>query len=385
MVQLLAGILAFGMGLLLAQHQKKPGHISGMQAPEPPEPPTPKPVVVEPLQPERPPVQPEQAQAEQPVQSVEVDVYQLLQQLWGQGDADTSEEDDADDADGDDAERWTEHVDMPVAHQELDGGLVLYVNLDRREDRRVKMEKLFSPHPWLNSKYQRLPAVDGRQLTWKQLQADGIFTDKAEEFAQLCEKMKLATVKSTHLTLGGCGCALSHLRAWEELVNSPDSVQWALIFEDDVSHLTDNFDLELEAVLQALPDGWNICYLGYHTGDVLDGLPRVMLQGGRRWPGKLETMQGTWLSGLWAYMISKKFAKRALKELLPMTVQVDTEIGTFAKNVGGAYALVPGEFLAYAPKSEVFKDTDVQTFEDDVMNAPKEKRKKKKSQQKTSL
>merc|ERR1711924_555773 len=125
---------------------------------------------------------------------------------------------------------------------------------------RVKMENLFKPHPWLNSKYQRMSAVDGKTLSWEQLQADGYFTDKAEEFTQLCERMELATVKSTHLTMGGCGCALSHLKAWEALVNSPDDIQWALIFEDDVSHLTENFDIEFESVLRTLPDGWNICY-----------------------------------------------------------------------------------------------------------------------------
>ena len=54
------------------------------------------------------------------------------------------------------------------------------------------------------------------------------------------------------------GCYLSHVRLWEQLVDSAE--QLAVILEDDVS-IVDGFNSSLQYLLGSLPDDWDILYL----------------------------------------------------------------------------------------------------------------------------
>lgn len=240
----------------------------------------------------------------------------------------------------------------------------MFINLDRRPDRRRAMEALAAPHRWLHTAMERLPAVDGRALSWRQLLDEGLFSQEAFDASQQAEREKRATIGPTpslcspHLTLGGCGCALSHRRAWQSLVNS--SSRWALLLEDDLSQICDRFDEELQRVLGALPFGWELCYLGFHTGRLL---PR-----GRRFTGPLVRLgdEGTWLAGLWGYLISRAGAQRLLELALPMGAQVDTVVGCLVADGAHGYAVPDGQFLLFSPPTERTKDTDVQTFPKDM-------------------
>uniref|UniRef100_A0A7S1QQQ8 Glycosyl transferase family 25 domain-containing protein n=1 Tax=Alexandrium catenella TaxID=2925 RepID=A0A7S1QQQ8_ALECA len=207
---------------------------------------------------------------------------------------------------------------------------------------------------------ERLPAVDGHTLSWPQLVADRLFSMRAFVAATKAEAEKRATIGpspelcSPHLTLGGCGCALSHRRAWQRLVDSQRS--WALILEDDVAKMCEDFDGELDRVLEDLPEGWKLCYLGFHTGSLL---PR-----GAHFRGPLIRLDegGAWLAGLWAYLISRPWAQTLLERTFPMDVQVDTAVGLLGAEEKGIYAVPPNEFLLFSPTTERSRDTDVQTF-----------------------
>eukprot|EP00747_Dinoflagellata_sp_TGD_P047877 gnl/TRDRNA2_/TRDRNA2_145264_c0_seq1.p1 gnl/TRDRNA2_/TRDRNA2_145264_c0~~gnl/TRDRNA2_/TRDRNA2_145264_c0_seq1.p1 ORF type:complete len:300 (-),score=27.17 gnl/TRDRNA2_/TRDRNA2_145264_c0_seq1:111-1010(-) len=243
----------------------------------------------------------------------------------------------------------------------LAGGLCTYINLDRRPDRRRKMEALVKPHKWLSRALKRLSAVDGQTLSWEKLVSDRKITPDAELQATRCEELKRPTIgKSgstplTHLTLGACGCALSHLQAWQALASS--EAKWSLIFEDDLCTISDNFDEEFSKVLRALPHGWNICYLGFANGarDAQD----VMLPKGSTSSGTLTTLprqrpHNGWLPGLWAYVISRSFARKIVSDasVCPFSAQADQVLSVYAQSVGGGYALEEGEFLAFSLPSE---------------------------------
>lgn len=251
-----------------------------------------------------------------------------------------------------------------AAHPRLRDGVALFINLDRREDRKQRMEQLAAPHPWLSASMQRISAVDGRGLDWKDLVDNQLFTRQAAATAQRAVKEKRATIGSTplecssHLTLGGCGCALSHRKAWETLVESTS--RWALILEDDLNGVCENFDDQLDRVFQLLPGDWNMCYLGFHSGK--------LLQPGTQFRGPLKQLRATdgWLPGLWGYLISKGCARQLLRQAFPMAAQVDTEVGCRVSQKPGCFMVPEKEFLLFSPPTEASKDTDVQTFQVDM-------------------
>jgi len=210
--------------------------------------------------------------------------------------------------------------------------------------------------------------VDGRSLSWPQLLDDNLFSEEAFNDATRAEREGLATIGyapktcSAHLTMGGCGCALSHRRAWRALVNS-DSL-WALILEDDLTQVCRDFDAELDGVLKALPEDWDACYLGYHTGSQS---ARVLPQGSH-FDGTVHVLakRTGWLPGLYGYLITRTFAKYLLQEAFPMYAQVDTVMGLVLSRRGSGFSLPANEFLLYSPPTEVSRDTDVQTFPEDM-------------------
>lgn len=247
-------------------------------------------------------------------------------------------------------------------------GACLLINLERRTDRRLNLETLAAPHTWLRTAMVRLPAVDGRELAWPELLEQGLFTEEAWSDSTRAESDGVSTIGyapkscSTHLTLGGCGCALSHRRAWSFLADSDSP--WALILEDDLTQVCRDFDDELDRVLAALPEDWDVCYLGYHTG-LSHG--RV-LPPGANFSGQVQLVakHNGWLPGLWGYLIARSFAKHLLKEAFPMCAQVDTVMGSILTRKGKGFALLAQEFLLYSPPTEVSRDTDVQTFPEDM-------------------
>jgi len=246
----------------------------------------------------------------------------------------------------------------PIGTLTLEDGMGLFINLDRREDRKKAMEELAGPNKWLSANMTRIAAVNGDELSWPQLVGDKLFTLEARIMSQRAANMNLATIAddpddcSSHLTLGGCGCALSHKKAWQALLDS--KAKWALVMEDDLVFLCPNFDDELKAVLQQLPEDFAVCYLGFHTGEPLPE--------GEHFEGPLVQQEDGWLAGLWCYMISRAGAELMLEHAVPFQAQVDTVVGILAVQDGRCYTVPPGQFLAFSPPTEESLDTDVQTF-----------------------
>lgn len=116
------------------------------------------------------------------------------------------------------------------------------INLDRRADR---MEKFRAAQPLLAERALRLPAFDAKKLK--------LTPAIARLFAPHDFKWKKAVM----------GCALSHLALWTKLVNEPPDINSYLIMEDDAKlHPTWRDRWEEMMTEKALPDGWDVVYLG---------------------------------------------------------------------------------------------------------------------------
>jgi GR25 family glycosyltransferase involved in LPS biosynthesis len=113
------------------------------------------------------------------------------------------------------------------------------INLERRFDRKQNVQTQFNTYSiqpsWVN-------AVDGQTLS------------PTPELKQLFLNNDFGSRR------GVIGCALSHYRLWEELVNDPVH-DYYVVFEDDIT-LCEDFKTKLDAVLSGpLPD---LLFLGYH-------------------------------------------------------------------------------------------------------------------------
>lgn len=102
---------------------------------------------------------------------------------------------------------------------------VYCINLDRRPDRRAKVQAEFNREE-LNT-VEFFKATDG------------------------CSHPKM--------NRGECGCTDSHIRVWKDIVVK--GYPYALVFEDD-SRLVDNFRECLDEIIQDLPTGWDYVNLG---------------------------------------------------------------------------------------------------------------------------
>lgn len=246
----------------------------------------------------------------------------------------------------------------------LSDGVCFCLNLDRRSDRWQRIEALVASHSWLRTSMVRVPAVDGRELEWPRLVCERLVSPEAELQAQRASRLRQATLgmtrgqRSCHLTLGACGCALSHREAWHRLVDS--EARWAIILEDSVMAICHSFDRELAAVFEQLPAEWEVCYIGFHTGQLL---PEQ-----RGFTGPLIRLRSEdgWVPGLWGYLVSKAGAESLLAQTVPLLAQIDTVVGGIAAAGGCSFAVPPGQFLVYSQLTEESRDTDVQTFLEDM-------------------
>lgn len=116
------------------------------------------------------------------------------------------------------------------------------INLDRRKDRLDRFKK---SHPVLAERLMRLPAFEGTKL------------ELTPRLARLFMPHDFNWKKPI------MGCALSHLALWTQLANEREDINTYLILEDD-ARLDPEWKTRWEAAVEdkALPEGWDIVYLG---------------------------------------------------------------------------------------------------------------------------
>ncbi len=124
------------------------------------------------------------------------------------------------------------------------------VNLPRRSDRRSTIEASLPPELSVSFTSDWLGPFDGQELTLNQLNRDGygLFPWRIDSPNPWW---------SRPLKYGEIGCALSHLRCWQEIARS--GLQTAIILEDDAV-LAPGF---LTRLVEGLPSALQHCDLLY--------------------------------------------------------------------------------------------------------------------------
>jgi glycosyl transferase, family 25 len=191
---------------------------------------------------------------------------------------------------------------------------ILVISLPFRHDRRAQVRRQMEP---LGLAYSLLEATHGQSLDLEKVLEEGIFTPEA---------LRL-------LPKGSLGCALSHIRAWQQMLEK--GWQYGLILEDDVI-LSDTFLEDLRAWMPEVPPDFDLLYLG-------SGLTA---------PSHIRSFVSTHVfvpfyprEGLYAYVVSAQGVRRLLQHLFPIHLAnggIDTAIGKLVrKRLIRAYHFLP--------------------------------------------
>lgn len=173
------------------------------------------------------------------------------------------------------------------------------LNLDKRLQRWKNTEEKIQKYD-LNA--FRISAIDG--LTFN-------FTDYKHIFDLRDFKFRIKNPYKTHeFNKGVLGCALSHYKMWESIVNNNlmNNEDFVLILEDDCNFIN-TFDIKLNMLLDELKYKlWDICYIGYTDyvpldDDIEEGKNLIKLSGSKRLRG----------GGTFGYLLTKGGAKKLYK------------------------------------------------------------------------
>lgn len=181
-----------------------------------------------------------------------------------------------------------------------------YLNLDKREDRKIKMENELKKTTHL---IQRYSAIDGTKLT----SLNGF-----SAFIPNSQTKQYATYLS-HLNM----IKLAKQNKWDKV----------LILEDDIT-LCDDFDERIELYLSQLPSDWKIAYLGFtetqHTklSKITDYVHRV-----------------TEVYGCWGMIINSSMYDTLINISEEKNTVIDWIIKDYIQPNYGCYVFMP--FLAY--------------------------------------
>jgi GR25 family glycosyltransferase involved in LPS biosynthesis len=199
-----------------------------------------------------------------------------------------------------------------------------YINLKKRLDRKVYIEKEFQKSKLLKSNMQRFNAVDGKYINPRSVKKE-LLTENAINDILLDN----VSAWGLSMTQGGLGVLLTYLKLFKEISKKDHP---CITIEDDTV-IDEDFDKLIEKILLELPEDFDICYLGY-GGDNVESV---------EYSDNLIIPKGiiTCLPGL---IISPKGAKKLIKLLKNIDNQIDTAIYKILNN-----------FKAYASKKVIAK------------------------------
>lgn len=167
------------------------------------------------------------------------------------------------------------------------------INLDRREDR---MENIENACRKINLKYERFSACDGENLNKYKEDIDKYFD------------------KNHNLIPAQIGCALSHIKIWEKILEN--NYNNTLILEDDAI-IPNNFWDQINLVINELPNYWEMLILGCfpkcNSKNIIE----------KKYINKIT---GYGNDGSHAYLINKTLIEKIIRviNLYPINIPIDT-------------------------------------------------------------
>ncbi|QKF93916.1 glycosyl transferase family 25 [Fadolivirus algeromassiliense] len=217
---------------------------------------------------------------------------------------------------------------------------ILYINLKHRTDRNNNVISQLKKVTLLE-KAERVDAIYGADLNINEISPQ-LITKQGKEDA-LNDKQRVYT----YLTVGGIGCALSHRKTYQKIID--DNISAALILEDDIT-IDDNFNENLNLLQNKIPNDYDILFLGYHDTSI-----KYLNKSNNAFYTKPNK-----LYGLFGYIVTNKGARKLLN-IFPITNQIDSEIPNHFNEIL-AYAVKPEYRLIFSDQSSIYTKfgTDIQ-------------------------
>lgn len=211
------------------------------------------------------------------------------------------------------------------------------VNLDSRPDRLETVKKC-CPIP-----FTRFPAINGKSLK---------YTEQLEKIFQ---------GNWFGMRRGVVGCALSHIKLFIDLINSPDDTIY-LIMEDDITFDPD-FTKKFKSVLEELGNiRWDLIYLGHHFSKLeyynFDKKAHVKLE---KWTYDISAEKS--YGGLFGFLINKKGALKFLDFInkLGVIYPIDSmQQQSIAHNIMDTYYCTPHLIYSECVRGDNGVNSDIQ-------------------------
>lgn len=138
--------------------------------------------------------------------------------------------------------------------------------------------------------------------------------------SQYCNQEKAKQLFGRELLLGEIGCALSHKKTYQKIVN--ENIPYAIILEDDVI-FGEEFSETVKSILSS-DENWELILLGHHK-DTYKRLSSPVSVWGRSYVNSKFTLNylADFGFGTYGYMITLKGAKKLLVELNKIQKPID--------------------------------------------------------------
>jgi glycosyl transferase family 25 len=197
---------------------------------------------------------------------------------------------------------------------------IFVINLPQSTDRKAFMQ---SQCESMGISPVFIDAVNGKDLS-------------NSEVSQYCNQKKAKQLYGRELLLGEIGCALSHKKIYQKIVD--ENIPYAVILEDDAI-LKKDFPIVVKKIM-AGPLSWELILLGHYKSNLKSLKSPISLWRKHRITSKF--LLGRLIDfgfGTHGYMITLEGAKKLLSELKPIYKPVDHY--TPDSNILNVYALSP--------------------------------------------
>jgi glycosyl transferase family 25 len=194
------------------------------------------------------------------------------------------------------------------------------INLENSEQDYLRVKKEFSGK---GVDVQRFIGVYGKAL-------DKDYIKSVLHPYALCNIKSGSTIHAEFHTLGAVGCALSHIKLWQKLLES-DSEMFHVL-EDDAVIKTDISTIN--QFIKTVPDDWDIIYLGF-LSNILDKRKDIKISD-NVYKINRQTFQTQ------SYIINRKGAEKLLAKAFPIIHHIDSYM---------SFCAMEGGVNAYRPKS----------------------------------
>jgi glycosyl transferase family 25 len=186
---------------------------------------------------------------------------------------------------------------------------IFVINLKSRTDRIENIKNLIKNLNIDNKKIELFEAVVGKDIP----------KDDINNMLSISSLNSLYNESNNHKDIrskGAIGCYLSHYKIWEKMINH--NLNNIIILEDDIG--TDANEKELNEYINSIPEDYDIGILSWFSlwFDRLDN------------PKKNSIINNYWnkynsvnIFSTGAYLLSKKGAKKLIKNAFPICYQVD--------------------------------------------------------------